>query len=238
MNMKGIKFLILTIIVVGALLVVNLFNLGEYLDSNRLRGWVDSFGTLGPIVYIAVYSISPAFMVPGLPITIAGALLFGPVWGVVYVTIGATIGSSVSFLIARYLGRSMAEDMVKRLVGDVKFNSLNERVVKGGWKVVAITRLIPLFPYNLLNYAYGLTNIPFGHYVTATFVFMIPGITAYVVFSSSILDVFKGQIPPELVIGAVLLLIVSLLPMVYKRYNKGGKGVRRNGGDEDDLDTP
>ncbi len=221
MSVKGIKFIILVIFVAGAFFAVRALGLTEYLDEVKLRGWIEGFGVWGPLVYILIYSIAPSLMLPGLAITVAGGVLFGPLWGSVYVIIGATIGAIVAFLIARYMGREWVKGFIAKGAGG-RLGELDERVEKQGWKIVAFTRLIPLFPYNFLNYAYGLTNVKFLHYAIATFIFMIPGVVAYVVFSSSLLGVFRGRVSKEFVIGVVLVVIVSLLPFVYKKFKKRG----------------
>jgi uncharacterized membrane protein YdjX (TVP38/TMEM64 family) len=166
-----------------------------------------------------IYSVAPSLMLPGLPITVAGGILFGPVWGSVYVIFGATVGASIAFIIARYLGRGWVEGMVSG-----RARELDAEVSKKGWKIVAFTRLIPLFPFNLLNYAFGLTSVRFTHYVVASFIFMIPGVVAFVVFSSSLLDLFKGRVSKELLIGIVLVVIVSALPLIYKKLKSSGTG--------------
>lgn len=220
MTSKNIKFIILILFIVAAFVAVRALGLGEYISEERLRGWIGGYGALGPLVYILIYCIAPSLMLPGLPITVVGGILFGPVWGTVYVIVGATIGASIAFLIARYLGRDWVAGMVKgsRLAG------LDTQVQEKGWKIVAFTRLIPLFPFNLLNYAFGLTSIRFIHYAVASFIFMLPGVVAYVVFSASLLDVFRGNVSKEFVIGVVLVVIVSLLPILYKKYRGGTKG--------------
>lgn len=202
--------------VVAAFVSVRFFGLVEYLDRDRLRLWVDGFGVWGPLVYILVYSIAPSLMMPGLALTVVGGVLFGPVRGSIYVMAGATIGASVAFLIARHMGREWVEGVVK----GGRLEELDAKVERQGWKIVAFTRLIPLFPFNFLNYAFGLTKIKFSHYLIATFVFMIPGAVAYVVFSSSILDLLKGGISLEFVIGAVLVVMISLAAYLYKKYKK------------------
>lgn len=202
--------------VAAAFVSVRFFGLGEYLDRDRLRLWVDGFGVWGPLVYILVYSIAPSLMMPGLALTVIGGVLFGPVRGSIYVMAGATIGASVAFLIARHMGREWVEGVVK----GGWLEELDAKVERQGWKIVAFTRLIPLFPFNFLNYAFGLTKIKFSHYLIATFVFMIPGAVAYVVFSSSILDLFKGGVSLEFVIGAVLVVMISLAAYLYKKYKK------------------
>ncbi|MEE9615198.1 MAG: TVP38/TMEM64 family protein [Thermodesulfobacteriota bacterium] len=220
MSRGGVKFLILIAIVASLFLGVKFFGLEEYLDQERLRAWIDGFGAWGPVVYVAFYCVAPALMMPGLPLTVLGGVLFGPVWGVVYVTIGANIGATVAFLISRYMGREWVEGRMEK---SSRWQELDRDVEKKGWKIVAFTRLIPLFPFNFLNYAFGLTSIRLSHYVLASLVFMLPGITAYVVFSSSFLDLLKGKVSKEFLIGVTLVVIVSLIPILYKRF-KGGKG--------------
>jgi uncharacterized membrane protein YdjX (TVP38/TMEM64 family) len=217
MKKKNLKIIILAAFIISAVVLTRALNLDEYLEQDRLRGWIDGFGALGPLVYILLYSIAPSLMFPGLALTVVGGILFGPYWGSLYVAVGATIGASLAFLLARYMGR----DWVAGILKGGKLAEIDAEVKSKGWKIVAFTRLIPLFPYNFLNYAFGLTNIRFSHYVIATFFFMIPGIVAYVVFSSSILDLFKGRVSREFIIGVVLVAIVSAIPIIYKRYKKG-----------------
>ena len=219
MNRNTLKFIALIVFIAVAFFMARWWGLADYLDQDKLRDWIDGFGPWGPLVYILIYSIAPAFMMPGLPLTVVGGILFGPLWGTVYVIFGATTGASVAFLVARYLGRGWVEGFIK---GE-RFKELDEKVEKQGWKIVAVTRLIPLFPFNFLNYAFGLTKVRSSHYVIATFIFMIPGAAAYVVFSSSILDIFKGRVSREFVIGIVLVIFVSLLPILYKKFKGNGR---------------
>lgn len=213
MNKPRLRFFILISFIIGAAAVINIFDLGHYFGQEFLRGWIGSFGSYGPLVYIFIYSIAPVLMIPGLPITVAGGVLFGPFWGSLYVLSGATIGAGLAFLIARYLGRSW---VASRLRG-ARLRELDSKVREQGWKIVAFTRLIPVFPYTFLNYGFGLTGISFLHYLVASAIFMIPGTIAYVVFSSSLLDLFEGRITREFVIGAVLLIFVTVLPLIYRK---------------------
>lgn len=218
MKRRTIKIIILAVFISAAFFSARFFHLDRYLDQEYLRGWIKGFGVWGPAVYILIYSIAPSLMLPGLPLTVLGGILFGPFWGVIYVAVGATIGAAAAFLISRYMGREWVEGVI--LKGG-RLKEIDREVEKKGWRIVAFTRLIPLFPYNFLNYAYGLTNIRFLHYVAATFVFMLPGIIAYVLFSSSILGLFKGRASKEFIIGAILVAIVSLIPILYKRFKRG-----------------
>jgi uncharacterized membrane protein YdjX (TVP38/TMEM64 family) len=162
------------------------------------------------------YTVAPALFLPGLPISIVGGVLFGPFWGVVYTIIGATAGACVAFLVARYLAR----DWVAAKLSSPRWRKLDKEVEKNGWKVVAFTRLIPLFPFNLLNYAFGLTGVRFSHYALATFLFMLPATIAFITFSSSLLDLVRGKVSPTFLVGLVLMVLVSLLPVFYRRWSR------------------
>ncbi|OGP29552.1 MAG: hypothetical protein A2073_02745 [Deltaproteobacteria bacterium GWC2_42_11] len=207
-----IKLSVFTIILIVIIIIVKISGLGDYLDKDRLQIWIKGFGIWGPLVYILIYSITPSLFVPGLPVTMAAGLAFGPVYGTIYAIIGATIGASIAFLVARYFARGFVEDLLKG-----RFKTIDEEVGKRGWVFVAITRLIPLFPFNLLNYAFGLTKIKFSHYVIASFFCMLPATAAYVMFSSSIFDILKGKISRELIIGIILITVVSVIPVLYKK---------------------
>ncbi|HLA48141.1 MAG TPA: VTT domain-containing protein, partial [Nitrospinota bacterium] len=94
--------------------------------------------------------------------------------------------------------------------------AIDEGVEKNGWIFVAVTRLIPLFPFNLLNYSFGLTKIKFRDYAIASWIFMLPGTAAYTIFSSSLLDAIHGRVSKELIIGIVLLAFISAVPIIYR----------------------
>ena len=170
------------------MIAVQYVHLEQYLDQERLRQFGASHGVLLPLMYLAVWTVGPLFL-PGLPITLAGGVLFGPIWGVVYTAFGSTCGAGLVFLVARYLAR----DWVAGKLAGTRLMSLDEKVARHGWKIVAFTRLVPVFSFSLLNYAFGLTRISFWPYLAATFVCMLPSTIAYVYFSSNILDLLQGQ---------------------------------------------
>jgi len=191
---------------------VHYFHPEQYLDEARLRQFGAIHRVMLPLLYLAVWAVGPFFL-PGLPITLAGGVLFGPVWGVVYVSLGSTLGAGLVFLVSRYLAR----DWVAAKLAGTRLTSLDEQVARHGWKIVAFTRLVPVFSYSLLNYAFGLTRISFRSFLAATFVFMLPWIIAFVYFSSNVLDLVHGRISRELIIGVILVVIVSLIPLIYKK---------------------
>jgi uncharacterized membrane protein YdjX (TVP38/TMEM64 family) len=211
---KGlVKFLIFVAFLVAVITTVRLTGLHAYLDQQRLQEWIAGYGAWGPLIYISIYFVAPAFFLPGLPITVVGGVLFGPFWGVVYTIIGSTGGACIAFLVARYLGREWVGNKIR----GTNLGKLDDEVERQGWKIVAFTRLIPLFPFNLLNYAFGLTRIKFLHYAVTSFIGMLPACIAYIVFSSSLLDLLKGKISVQLVVGIILVVIVSAIPIYYKK---------------------
>jgi uncharacterized membrane protein YdjX (TVP38/TMEM64 family)/Fe-S oxidoreductase len=211
---RSCKPLIFVLLVAAAVAGVHLSGAAQYLQQERLQALVASYGALAPAIYILIYALAPVLFLPGLPITIAGGVLFGPFWGVVYAITGATIGASLAFLVARYGAR----DWVAAKLASPKWEKLDQEVALHGWKVVAFTRLIPAFPFNLLNYAFGLTRIPFTHYLLASFVCMLPACIAFIVFSSSLLGLLRGHVSPAAIIGIALILLVSLIPLLYRRF--------------------
>jgi uncharacterized membrane protein YdjX (TVP38/TMEM64 family) len=195
----------------------------QYLDQERLRQFGAAHRVLLPLLYLGVWTVGPLFM-PGLPITLAGGVLFGPIWGVVYVSLGSTFGAGLVFLVSRYLARGW---VAARLAG-TRLMSLDDRVARQGWKIVAFTRLVPIFSYSMLNYAFGLTRISFWSYLATTFICMLPYTIAYVYFSSNLLDLLHGRISRELIIGVILVVIVILIPLIYK-------GIKAKTGEPADL---
>lgn len=146
----------------------------DQLSVQLVQQRLDALGALAPLVFMAAYAVATVAFLPGLIFTIAGGVLFGPVLGTFYSLTGATVGATLAFLVARYL----ASDWVAaRTAG--RLDRLITGVEREGWRFVAFTRLVPIFPFNLLNYALGLTKIPLLHYVLASYVCMLPGAFAY-----------------------------------------------------------
>jgi uncharacterized membrane protein YdjX (TVP38/TMEM64 family)/Fe-S oxidoreductase len=210
---KGILFIAF---IICAMVAINIMGTARYLEQETLRNAIQGYGALAPVIYMLVYAIAPALFLPGLPVTIAGGILFGPFWGVIYSITGSTAGACAAFLISRYLAREWIEGKLK----SPRWQRLDRDVERHGWKVVAITRLIPLFPFNLLNYAFGLTRIRFSHYAVTTFFAMLPACIAFIVFSSSLLDLIKGKVSPAFILGMTLIFLVSVIPVFYRRYRE------------------
>ncbi|MCK4866965.1 MAG: TVP38/TMEM64 family protein [Alphaproteobacteria bacterium] len=189
----------------------------DRIDADALEGWIQGFGIWGPALFIGLYALATVLFLPGSIFSLAGGMLFGPVWGTLYNLTGATIGATIAFLIARYL----ASDWVARKAGG-RLARLIAGVEAEGWRFVAFVRLVPLFPFNLLNYALGLTRIRVSHYVLASFICMFPGGLAYTYLGYAGREAAagsEGTIQKGL-IALGILAAVAFLPRLVKRLRK------------------
>ncbi|MBD2664767.1 hypothetical protein B6N60_04031 [Richelia sinica FACHB-800] len=142
--------------------------------------WIDSQGAIGAIAFILVYIIATVAFLPGSLLTLGAGVIFDVGLGSVYVFIGATLGATAAFLVGRYLARDW---VVKKISGNKKFAAIDQAVGNAGLKIVLLTRLSPIFPFNLLNYAFGITGVSFSDYVIGS-IGMIPGTIMYVYIGS------------------------------------------------------
>ena len=144
--------------------------------------WVESLGSIAPIAFIVLYNVATVLLIPGSLLTLGSGVLFGLVWGSVYVFFAATLGATLAF----WLGRTVARDWVsKKISAYPKFAAIDKAVAKEGFKIVFLTRLSPLLPFNILNYAFGITQVSLKDYVLGS-VGMIPGTILYVYIGSLI----------------------------------------------------
>ncbi|MDZ8225229.1 TVP38/TMEM64 family protein [Nostoc sp. ChiVER01] len=142
--------------------------------------WIDSLGALGAIAFIALYIIASIAFFPGSILTLGAGVIFGTVWGSLYVFIGATLGATAAFLVGRYLARGW---VAGKIADNKKFAAIDQAVGREGLKIVLLTRLSPIFPFNLLNYAFGITGVSLKDYFIGS-VGMIPGTVMYVYIGS------------------------------------------------------
>jgi uncharacterized membrane protein YdjX (TVP38/TMEM64 family) len=146
----------------------------DRLDPAMLAASIAAAGVIAPLAHVVLFAAGTVLLVPGAIFALAGGALFGPVWGTALNLAGATTGATLAFLIARHLGADWvtrgARGQMQRLIAGVEAE---------GWRFIALVRLVPLFPFNLTNYALGLTRIPLTHYVVASLLCMLPGTLAY-----------------------------------------------------------
>jgi len=170
-------------VLAAAAAIVALFLLFDV--NSRLRGLleaIEGLGPAGPVVLIAVYVVATVLFVPGLILTVGAGFVYGVLEGYLYVAVGSVVGGTAAFLIGRTIARARVES---RLEGNPRFRAIDRAVSDRGWKIVLLTRLSPVFPFNLQNYMYGVTGISLGHYVLASWIGMIPGTLLYVYLGSA-----------------------------------------------------
>ncbi len=178
-----------------------------------LQNFVQEQGVYGPIIFVGLYILTTVLALPGSALTIMAGALFGSLLGTGVVITGATIGASLCFLIARYFAR---ESILNLLSKNEKFQKLDNLTEKNGYIIVAITRLVPLFPFNLLNYGFGLTKVPFKVYVLWSALCMLPGTILYVVGADAVSTAMRdGTVPWSLVV--IVALIVAILAFIVKK---------------------
>ena len=217
MMKKWIKPAVLILVLAALIAAARIFGLGEKLGE--LKNWIAEQGVWGPFIFAGIYALATVAAIPGSALTIAAGALFGSVVGIITVIFGATLGASLCFLIARYFAR---EAIASSLAKNEKFRRLDKLTEKNGAIIVAITRLVPIFPFNLLNYGFGLTNVPFRIYVLWSFLCMLPGTILYVVGTDAVTTaVQEGRVPWVLV--GIVLLIIGLLTVIVKKARKNLK---------------
>ena len=150
---------------------------------------ISALGPAAPIAFVAIYILACVLFIPGSILTIGAGVIFGVVWGSIYVSIASTAGASAAFLVGRYFAR---DAVARRIEGNARFKSIDDAVAREGWKIVLLTRLSPVFPFNLLNYAYGLTRVRLGEYVLASWIGMMPATVMFVYLGSLSSDLARA----------------------------------------------
>ena len=198
----------------------------EHLTQENLQWLVARLGIWGPLAYLAIYIVGTVLSLPGSIITLAGGALFGPVWGALYVLIGSVSGASLAFLISRHVAGEWVERKATGIVRQVK-----EGVEAEGWKFVAFVRLVPAFPFNLVNYVFGLTRIPLRTYVWSSALFMLPGIAGYVYLGHAGAKALTGgENLVRIVTGAGLVFAALILvPMLVRHLRARRKATHSAG---------
>ena len=187
-------------------------------NIEKLSEFVQSAGAWGPVIYILVCIVASLLFCPGIPLLLLAAP-FGALRGTIYAAIGLTLGSSASFLFARYTLRSWIEGYAAR---NPMFRQIDEGVKREGWRMIMFTRLVPVFPYNIQNFAYGLTGIPLWIFALVSGICMLPAIAAYV-FAGGALISGKGDIKKTLMylaIGGALFVVLSYLPRLIRKWTR------------------
>ena len=206
----------------AAIVIARLTGVTEYISLDnlgRLRDWISGFGVLAPIVFIAIYVVAVVAFLPATPLTLLSGLVFGAVWGTLWTWIGATIGATLAFLVGRYAARNLVEEWT---TNNERIQKLDRGVEEQGWRILLITRLVPLFPFNLQNYAYGITKVGLGTYTLLTAVCILPGVIVYAFAGGSLAAAEQGLTQTFIYLGvaAVFFVLLSFIPGWIKKRNR------------------
>jgi len=215
----GVFFIVLIFVIYFFTPVKHYFS-RENLDV--LKGMVQSQGVWAPLVFIGLYIFASILFLPGSILTLLAGLIFGIWKGTLYVTIGANLGALAAFLIARYFGRGAVEGFLQGRMG-----RLDEKIKAGGFTVVLWLRLVPIFPYNLLNYAFGLTNVRLKNYLLGNLLGMFPGIFVYVSLgnAASQFSLTDPEVWKRIEVWGpfVLVILLSFIPKIIKKWRKNAE---------------
>lgn len=216
MNKSGrtYRLCIIAAIVVGIILV-GLHR--DVLQAPRLERELSQLGGWTAVLFVLLYALATVLFVPGSVFSLVGGAIFGPVWGTIWNLAGATLGASLAFLAARYLA---AEWVAKK--SSERLNRILRGVEAEGWRFVAFVRLVPLFPFNLLNYALGLTRITFRVYLFTSAICMVPGVLAYTWLGHAGRQAAAGSegMIRDLIIAIGIFVAAGMLPRLVRRFRE------------------
>ena len=217
----GLLKIIIAVIVIGVgVFLANRFGLTEMIDATILQEWLRGLGPVGWIVFILLYILVAVFMLPAFPFTLAAGIAFGSIAGALLSLVGATLGATVAFIVARYLAR---DAIVNKFHRNPVFAKIEKGFKENGTSFLILTRLVPVFPYNVQNYVYGLTPIKLGTFFFVSLITMAPGAFIYAFMAGQIV---AGQpiwlLMVMFAIAGVLLFLVSLIP----KYIAKRKGIK------------
>ncbi len=211
------------ILVILCFLAVGFFTpLKDILSKSKIESvkeWIQGKGVLAPLFFIVLYIVSTVFLIPGSILTLLGGLIFGVTMGTLWVLVGANIGALLAFLIARYVARESIQRWILK-----KAMKIEEKIQAGGFYIVFWLRLIPALPFNILNYALGLTSVTLKDYVLASLLGMIPGTFVYVSLGNAASHISLSEpkvwTKPEIWGPFLLVILLSFLPKIFKKKQR------------------
>ncbi|MBI4387486.1 MAG: TVP38/TMEM64 family protein [Candidatus Omnitrophica bacterium] len=222
MNQK-VKFLIFICVIVIAAFLVKATPFAHYFSKEHIITFLQAIRGewWGPVVFIMIYGIGCVFALPGSVLTLAGGAVFGIWRGTLYNAIAANFGASLAFFVARFMGR----DFVKGFMKSGKMAKFDEQIGKSGFKTIFRLRLIPIVPFNGLNFGSGLSSIRFRDYLFASLLGMLPGTFIYTYFADALVKGVQGASQKaflNLTAACALLIFISFLPSIYQKV-KGNR---------------
>lgn len=207
--LPGLIFLVLAVLCIC---------LSTHITPGQLQTAIGKWGNLAPLAYIISFALLPAFFFPVAVLALAGGLLFGLWWGSLYTFLGAILNCMLMFFLARYAGREQVEAMIQKKLPPIWQQRLQGLEGRSGFALLIVLRLIPAVPYNLINYAFGLTNMRWGVYLVASALGIIPGTLAFINIGDKALDVTSPDF--WIAIGALVLLLAATALLGKKLFPK------------------
>ncbi|MGB7520788.1 MAG: TVP38/TMEM64 family protein, partial [Spirulinaceae cyanobacterium] len=171
-----LKLAIGAVVIAAVIIIVNQTGLTDFIKPEKLQELADKAGVFAPLGYILIYIVAAVFGVPGTILTLSSGAVFGPFWGTLWTVIGATLGATAAFLVSRFIAGDWAKQQFAK--GD-RLRKIQAGLEEEGFQYALTIRLAPIFPFNAVNYLFGLTPIPLGAYVLATAIGILPGTFAY-----------------------------------------------------------
>jgi uncharacterized membrane protein YdjX (TVP38/TMEM64 family) len=169
----------LLILLAAAVVLIASFDVRAWIREALV--WIERLGPWGQVLFVAIYIVATVLLIPGAALGLGAGAMFGVVRGSLLVSLASTLGATCAFLLGRHLAR---EWIAKKIEGNATFTAIDRAVADEGWKIVLLTRLSPLFPFVMLNYAFGITRVSLRDYVVASWIGMMPGTVLYVYLGS------------------------------------------------------
>lgn len=190
-----------------------------------LQDLIRQSGIYGYVLYILLFIVAALCLIPGSMLVIVGGILFGPLVGTLVSLFAATVASALSFLLARWLGR----DLLLKYVGHTAtFQAIEKGIAQSGSDFLILTRLVPLFPYNIQNYAYGLTAIPFWSFTVISTLTTFPGLFIYTLMSHELVsDGITLAFMVNLSIAGIILFTLVQAAKAWARVKRIDPSVQR-----------
>ncbi|MDD5044327.1 MAG: TVP38/TMEM64 family protein [Candidatus Omnitrophica bacterium] len=221
---KLIEFLIGVLVSIAILLIIKYLCRGiKDLSPASLRDYIRGHGNFGVMVYMLFYVLDTLVLVPPMSgVAMTAGLAFGPLWGFIYLMISAMVGTHIAFFLARKIARKWIEKAIER-----RFKNLDDFTEKNGFQVILFFRIIPLIPYEILNYASGLSRVRLKDFTLATLIGLIPGALISVYFGYSLSDVrrFRDIFSFKVILATIIVVLIICGPLIYKFIKKIGKQI-------------
>ena len=216
-----IKKNVLLLLLFGAVVLLTWY-LSTVISPREIQSALEGLGIWAPLAYMGLFVVLPAFFFPVAVLALAGGLLFGLWEGALYTFLGALINCSLMFWMARHVGRKQIEGLIQKKLSVQWQKRLTRLGGRDGFLFLIILRLIPAVPYNLINYAFGLTGMSYGTYILASSIGIIPGTFAFINIGDKVLDVTSPDFWIAIGLLALLLAVTTLLGKKLFPNNKEG----------------